>query len=302
MMRGNAGHDIFFSSADRSRFLLLVQQGIERYGHRVHAFCLMSNHVHLLIQVGSMPLAKIMQNLGFRYTRHVNQHRGVTGHLFQGRYKAILVDADSYLLELARYIHLNPVRAGVCRSVDDFEWSSQHAYMGSTTIPWLYTQEVLARFSTDSVRARQLFRDFILQGAGEQKRMEFHHGTHLGQILGDDHFAERSLAASGYPGMIKPPALESIIEAVCEEYDLDESVFRQQGKSRKHSEAQAMAALIIQNLEGITLTELSRAIDRELSALSQAAGRLRKRMADNKPLQEKARKIADVIKTPKCQA
>jgi len=104
MMRGNAGHDIFFSSTDRTRFLLLIQQGIERYGHRVHAFCLMSNHVHLLIQVGSMPLAKIMQNLSFRYTRYVNQHRGVTGHLFQGRYKSLLVDADSYLLEL-RTLH-----------------------------------------------------------------------------------------------------------------------------------------------------------------------------------------------------
>jgi len=70
MLRGNGGSDIFFSSADRSRFLLFVQEGIERYGHRVHAFCLMDNHVHLLIQVGATPLSKVMQNLGFRYTRY----------------------------------------------------------------------------------------------------------------------------------------------------------------------------------------------------------------------------------------
>jgi len=129
MIRGNGGQDIFFSDKDRTRFLLLVQEGIERYRHRVHCFCLMGSHVHLLIQVGAEPLSKIIQNLSFRYTRYVNQYRQSTGHLFQGRYKAILVDADSYLLELARYIHLNPVRAGRCKAVDDYKWSSHHAYM-----------------------------------------------------------------------------------------------------------------------------------------------------------------------------
>jgi len=113
MMRGNVGSDLFFSNADYCRFLLLLQEGIERYGHRVHAFCLMTNHVHLLIQVGDTPLSRIIQNLGFRYTRYINSKRKEVGHLFQGRYKAILVDEDSYLLELARYIHLNPVRAGL---------------------------------------------------------------------------------------------------------------------------------------------------------------------------------------------
>jgi len=90
MMRGNMGSDLFFSEADYSRFFLLLQEGIERYGHRVHAFCLMTNHVHLLIQVGEIPLSRIIQNLGFRYTRYINSKRKEVGHLFQGRYKAIL--------------------------------------------------------------------------------------------------------------------------------------------------------------------------------------------------------------------
>ena len=103
MMRGNVGSDLFYSDADRSRFLLLMQEGIERYGHRVHAFCLMTNHVHLFIQVGTVPLSRIIQNLGFRYTRYINRKREEVGHLFQGRYKAILVEADPYLLQLVRY-------------------------------------------------------------------------------------------------------------------------------------------------------------------------------------------------------
>ena len=85
MMRGNVGSDLFFSDTDRSRFLLLLQEGIERDGHRVHAFCLMTNHVHLLIQVGEIPLSRIIQNLGFRYTRYINSRRQTFGHLFQGR-------------------------------------------------------------------------------------------------------------------------------------------------------------------------------------------------------------------------
>jgi len=100
MMRGNGGSDIFFTPADRTRFLLFVQEGIERYGHRVHAFCLMDNPVHLLIQVGTISLSKIMQSLGFRYTRFINHKRESVGHLFQGRFKSILIDADSYLLTL----------------------------------------------------------------------------------------------------------------------------------------------------------------------------------------------------------
>jgi len=86
MLRGNGGADVFFNEEDRYRFYLLIQEGVERYGHRVHAFCLMSNHVHLVIQVGEISLSRIMQNLSFRYTRWVNGRQKRIGHLFQGRY------------------------------------------------------------------------------------------------------------------------------------------------------------------------------------------------------------------------
>ncbi len=100
MLRGNGGQAIFFADADRYHLYLLLQEGIERYGHRVHGFCCMSNHIHLAVQVADIPLAKIMQNLSFRYTRWINQRKKRVGHLFQGRYKAILVDAEGYLLQL----------------------------------------------------------------------------------------------------------------------------------------------------------------------------------------------------------
>jgi len=170
--------------------------------------------------------------------------------------------------------------------------------MGKEGIPWLYSQDILAHFSNDASKARVLYQDFTNQGVGESKRMAFHHGSHLGQILGDDHFAERALSASGQSGMVKPPSVEEIIKAVCLEYNTDQSALYEQGRGRTHSEARAMAALIIQGLEGITLTSLAKETGRELSSLSQAAGRLRQRMAGNKSLQKKVDKIMASIKTP----
>lgn len=97
MLRGNGGQPIFFADADRCRFYLLLQEGTARFDYRVHGFCLMGNPVHLALQVGDVPLSKGMQNLSFRYTRWINQHQQRFGHLFQGRYHALLVDKDSYL-------------------------------------------------------------------------------------------------------------------------------------------------------------------------------------------------------------
>ena len=97
MVRGNDGQNIFTDEEDRYRFYLFLQEGVEKFGHRIHAFCLMNNHVHLAIQVGEKPLSRIMQNLCFRYTQWFNSRQKRVGHLFQGRYKAIVVDADVYL-------------------------------------------------------------------------------------------------------------------------------------------------------------------------------------------------------------
>ena len=177
MLRGNGGQDIFFEDADRYRFYLLLQQGVERYGHRIHAFCLMSNHIHLAIQVAETPLSHIMQNITFRYTRWVNWHRKSSGHLFQGRFKAVLVDADSYLLELIRYIHLNPVRAGMVAAPEDYPWSGHRACLGLETIPWLTTDWVLAQFGTNPARARREYGKFVDLGKGDGRRQEFHSGV-----------------------------------------------------------------------------------------------------------------------------
>jgi REP element-mobilizing transposase RayT len=107
----------------------------------------MTNHIHLAVQVDDISLSKIIQNLSFRYTRWINKCRKRIGHLFQGRYKAILVDADSYLLELVRYIHLNSCRAGIVNDPKDYPWSGHRTYLGEEQLPWLTTDWILSQFS-----------------------------------------------------------------------------------------------------------------------------------------------------------
>ena len=124
MLRGNGGQDIFVDDSDRIRFYDLLEEGVRRFDVRIAALCLMSNHVHLVVQVAEVPLSRLIQNVSFRYTRYRNAKERRTGHLFQGRYRAILIDAEAYLLELVRYIHLNPVRAGLVKDPEDYRWSS----------------------------------------------------------------------------------------------------------------------------------------------------------------------------------
>jgi len=193
ILRGNAGQDIFFDKQNRSRFFFLLQEGVERYRHRIHAYCLMQNHIHLVIQVRDVPLSRIIQNLSFRYTRYINRRKSQVGHLFQGRYKALLIDADRYLLELVRYIHNNPVRAGVVKVADEYIWSSHPIYSGNVSVPWMTTDWVLSQFAKQKGRAIKLYRDFVLAGKKEGHKKEFHQGKREGRILGEDRFAEEAL-------------------------------------------------------------------------------------------------------------
>ncbi len=193
MLRGNGGQDIFFDDEDRYHLYLLIQQGVERYSHRIHGFCCMPNHLHLAIQVAEDPLSAIMQNLSFRYTRWFNKKQVRTGHLFQGRYKAILVDADNYLLELVRYIHLNPVRAGIVKKPQDYAWSGHRAYLGIETLPWLDTDWVLRQFAKRLKTCRQRYEAFVQAGTKEGYRREFHQGGEDSRVLADNRFLERHL-------------------------------------------------------------------------------------------------------------
>ena len=165
--RGDGREDIFFGDGDRRAWLETLAQVCERFNWRVHAWCQMTNHYHVVVETPEANLAAGMRQFNGVYTQHVNRAHGRVGHVFQGRYKAILVERDSYLLELARYVVLNPVRAGMVRGPRQWRWSSYRAMTGAEPAPdWLVTEWILGQFSTRRGIAIEKYVDFVRAGVG----------------------------------------------------------------------------------------------------------------------------------------
>jgi hypothetical protein len=262
----------------------------------------MSNHLHLVVQVGDIPLAKILQNISFRYARYINKRKKRIGHLFQGRYKAILIDADSYLLELVRYIHNNPLRAGLVIKPEQYKWSSHQAYLGRETITWLTIDFVLSQFSETEKKARQQFHAFCIKGINEEHRQEFYQGSFEGRILGDDRFNERVLTRAN-ERYHAPVNVEQLVRIVCKEYRLNKQAIMAPGKHQPGAEARAVVAYFSQEAGKPSLTGLGRYFKRDPTALSRAAGRLRERVKNDQELRAKLKKVKALLdKKSECQA
>ncbi len=187
--RGNARAKVFTDESDHRMFLDILGFVVKRFNWICHAYCLMGNHYHLLVETPDANLSRGMRQLNGIYTQKFNWKRRKTGHLFQGRYKAILVDRDEYLLELARYMMLNPVRAGRVEDPDDYTWSSYRAVVGQAEKPeFLTTEGILARFGRGNKRAQRRFADFVKAGMKIKKSPW---DDLKGQIyLGDESFVK----------------------------------------------------------------------------------------------------------------
>lgn len=163
--RGNARADIFREDEDRVRFLDLLGKEVLQQRWRCAAYCLMNNHYHLLLETPEPNLGRGMRRLNGTYTQNFNQRHGRVGHLLQGRYKAILVDKDSYFLELCRYVVLNPVRGRMSVDPSDYPWSSYRATVGEgPSVPWLDTTPILESLGGEAREATSRYRQFVMDG------------------------------------------------------------------------------------------------------------------------------------------
>jgi len=171
--RGDRQEDIFVDDTDRHDYLSILEQVCTRFNWLVHAYCLMDNHYHLLIETPDSNLGKGMRQLNGVYTQTTNRRHGKVGHVFQGRYKAILVEKESYLLELARYIVLNPVRARMVRMARDWPWSSYRDTAGyRESAEWLTTEWILAAFGKRRSTALEKYRRFVSEGKNQPSPWE----------------------------------------------------------------------------------------------------------------------------------
>jgi REP-associated tyrosine transposase len=186
--RGDGREDIYLKDSDRIAFLAVLAQVSERFNWVCHSYCLMGNHYHLLIETPESNLSKGMRQLNGVYTQRFNRSHGRVGHVFQGRYKAIIVQKESYLMELSRYIVLNPVRADIVRSAKDWPWSSYRSTVGITEAPsWLNVDWLLSAYSKRKSLAIEKYRAFVAEGKKQPSPWQ----QLKNQIyLGDDDFVE----------------------------------------------------------------------------------------------------------------
>ncbi len=186
--RGDGQEAVYLDNKDRIQFYTVLAEVCDRFNWVVHAYCLMDNHYHLLVETPDKNLSKGMRHLNGVYTQRFNRYHSRVGHVFQGRYKAILVQKDSYLLELARYIVLNPVRARMVRAAKDWPWSSYRATTGQTNPQiWLHTDWILSAFAKRKKTAINRYKTFVAEGKDQPSPW----GLLKNQIfLGTDKFVE----------------------------------------------------------------------------------------------------------------
>ena len=275
ILRGNARQDVFLTVADRHCFYELMAEGVKRFGYRVHAFCLMSNHVHLALQVGDRELSAGMQNLSFRYTRYLNTRLKRVGHVFQGRFKAFLVDQDRYGLALVRYLHLNPVRAKLVRQAGAYAGSSHRAYLGEEVLPWLTTDWVLGQFGERLGSARWRFADFVDAGVRDGHSDMFYGGQADARVVGEEDFVNKVLPKKERPP--KLPSLPAIVAYVCASASMRKAELLAPGKSRPAAHARALVGWLAARSKAATLTAVAERFQRDLSTLSHAVSALEER-------------------------
>ena len=278
ILRGNHRQPIFTAPGDRVMLDALVAETLERFHARAHAYCWMSNHLHLALQVADTPLGPIVRRIAGVYARRVQRRLPTTGHLFERRYRSVLVDADAHLLRLVRYIHLNPLRAGLVTDPAEYPWSGHRAYLGLAAVPWLTTDFTLRLLGSNRARARRAYSRLIAAGGGPDDSALFTRGMPGdSRVLGDDGFLARVTAS---PGRIrssnaKRPTLEQLIVATAKASGCTAEAMASASKSRALTDARCILVERALATGIASLSEIARRLNRSHSSLLEALQRRR---------------------------
>jgi len=272
MLQGNNRQDIFLSGQDRRYFLTLLKAYKDRYDLKIYAYCLMANYVHLLIETGLPNLSKVMQGFNTAYTKYFNQHHDTVGHVFQGRYRALLVDKDSYLLELTRYIHLAPVRDGLKEKPWRYAWSSCPAYVEAQNREALVDSEpVLRCFAKNRLKQSVRYMHFIKERTKEAAGAQF--PCVRGLFVGTSAFAEavskKAGLAAATPVGKDTAAVKAILSEVMDKHGLDEERLFGRSQWREISTVRKEAIYRIWKEAKLGVTDIGRLFNRTPSAVSQ---------------------------------
>ena len=291
--RGNERKAIFRDDKDRQQFLGYLETSVGRYKAVIHIYCLMSNHYHLLLSTPEANLSQIMRHINGGYTAYFNKRHNRAGHLFQGRYKAILVDAAPYAGELSRYIHLTPVRAGIAKMAEQYPWASYAAYINKTATPrWCTTDWLLQYFGNKTTDARKTYRFFVesaMTSPGEDPLKEATSSLILGRGEFIDDIREKYLGdikkGRDLPALkeLTKISLEAIIKAAGQEFR-DESEY-----------ARKVSIYLSHRYSGRRLREIGEAFRIGESAVSQASKRFEGEMMKSRSVRRRVERIRKAL-------
>lgn len=297
--RGNEQKDVFKSQRDREKFLEYLESATNRYGAVIHAWCLMSNHYHLLLETPVGNLSQIMRHINGAYTTYFNIKRKRAGHLFQGRYKAILVEADEYAAELSRYIHLNPVRATMVARPEEYKWSSYKSYIGQDkAADWLKTDFIFGYFGGKAADAQSRYRKFVEDSLGSEYYSPLK-ATVASTILGSAEFvrdiskrhlgekrADRSMPA--VKALSTRPSLDEILRIIKTELSDSEELARN------------VSIYCCQQYSGAKLKEIGERFGIGDAAVSQASRRLAIKAGKNLELKKILSRVEAILGAVRC--
>ena len=288
--RGNERRPLFRDDADRERYLELLGDACARHGARVLAYCLMPNHVHLALQSGPTPVSRVVHDVHARYAQHFNRRHDRVGHLFQGRFRSLLVDREEWLLELVRYIHRNPVKARLVSSPEEFPWSSHRAYLGAAPA-WLAAGEVLSLIAGSRPKARKLFHELVAgPAAGRYDPDE----AALGAVVGGEDFVRAAFAQAGHEDLRRRTlAPERVAELVAAREGIAAAELAGPARLRSLSRVRSLCALLGRDVGGISLARTARLFRRDPSTISRDVAHLEKRIAQD-PVE--ARRVEELKK------
>lgn len=267
ILRGNGRQPIFFVDRDRRFWMRLLADGICRYRCRIHAYCWMTNHLHMIVQVSDLPLGLLIGWAASQYARATNRRRNRSGHLFERRYRGKPILHDSYLLQLVRYIHLNPVVAGLAACPQHYPWSSHRAYLGYYRPRLLTTDWVLSQFGNERKQAVEAFRRFLATDDAVP-------GSQLGAVRSDDFLESHSDLVNKNHGPKRRGnavrSLSALIREVCRENDIAEAELASRRRTRRNARLRAEIALAAQRQGIASVHEVAKRFNRSDSVISHA--------------------------------
>ena len=303
--RGNNRQNIFHTEEDFKKFLSLLLTQKAKLGFYLYSYCLMSNHFHLLIERQAEPIGRIMQRVLTGYSQYHNRKYRKVGHVFQGRHKSILCEADRYLAELVRYIHLNPVRAKMVRKAERYQWSSQRAYLGIEKSELVDVDPVLRLFGARKQKAREHFAEFVAAGArlGHQNDLS---SPGNGNILGSEEFVDESIhhiweRDQKAPRVAKARRREFDPELLLRSVEKVFGISTQDfiGQHKQSAAVRAKEAVILAGRElGASFRRLSEIVGLDDSTVSRRFDKARAKMKDDDQIGALVNKVLNVYDRP----